>query len=265
MNVLRPLILSFALALGANASHAWEVPANPDPTTIINEAMADAVQGRPVDAAQKHLWYHENAIRLSPEHVQVRLTVALEEWVKLARRHAPAMQDILSVRERAIERVKGLDQQQLNDAMTEVVRINEALGDAASTRDTFLALAQRDSRQAARFWMYALPALTELNDHALANAFLHLPSVLTAINSQFASMTQGGNLSPVQRAAVMTQVSQYMDLTLARLVWVLVKSQRQPEAEDVAQRGKKMLGDTTATPLLDRALRGERPPVAATN
>jgi len=259
MKAFRHLTLSLALTLGASLAHGWEPPANPDPDIIVNEALADAAQGRPADAAQKHLWYHDNAVRLKPAHAQIRLTVVMEEWVALARRYPPAMQDLLRVRARAAERAKALDAG-LVDAFTEVIRINEQLGDAESTRSLYADLGKRDETVAARFWLFALPAMAELQDHALAYSYLQVDKVLQTMEAQYKAAYRQPAMNSDHRAQLEAQTNRYLDLTLARVVWVLLKSDQASQAQDVARKGRELMGQGKPTPLIDAALRGEALP-----
>lgn len=259
MQAFRSLTLSLALLISANLAHGWEPPANPDPDLIVNEAFADSALGRFADAAQKHVWYHENAVRLKPVHAQVRLTVVLEEWVALARKYPPAMQDLLKARGRAIEQVKAVDRQ-LNDAFTEVVRINEMLGDAQSTRDVFADLGQRDETKAARFWLFALPAIAAAQDHGVAYRYLQVDKVMEALEAQYTVALNQPGINAEQRALVQGQAGRYVDLTVARVIWVLLKSEQDAAAQDVARRGRALLKAAGPTPLIDAALRGEALP-----
>lgn len=262
MKAFRPLAWALALLLTAGAARAWSPPANPDPDVIVNEALADAAHGRFAEAAQKHVWYHDNAVRLKPSHAQIRLTFVLEEWIALARRYPPAMQDILHARSRAIERVQaaGAD---LNEAFTEVVRINEMLGDAESTRAVYADLGKHDETLAARFWLHALPALAKLQDHALAFRYLQVDMVLETIESQVKAMNSQPGVSADDRAMLVKQMGGYLDLTLARVIWVLKASDRPQVADDVAKRGRALLGPAVPTPMIDTAVRGDALPASA--
>eukprot|EP00042_Codosiga_hollandica_P005651 m.940103 g.940103 ORF g.940103 m.940103 type:complete len:72 (+) comp251214_c0_seq1:2-217(+) len=66
-------------------------------------------------------------------------------------------------------------------------------------------------------------------------------------------------MPPAQRASMQAQMAGYVDLTFARVIWVLTKSQRAGEAQEVARRGKALLGAGIATPLIDAALLGGSP------
>lgn len=265
MHALRPLIVSLALLGSTSLAFSWEPPANvTDPDVIVNEAFSDAVDGKLADAAQKHVWYHENSIRLKPETVQVRLTFVLEEWVKLARRYPPAMQDLLRARDKAAQRVlaatAGGD---IVEPLTEVARINEMLGDADSTRRLYAELGQRDETQAARFWLFALPALAATQDHALAMRYLQVNKVFETLDGQLASLRNAPSLNPEMRSQLQAQAMRHVDLTVARMIWVLMKSNRSEVAQDVARRGRALFQAGAAMPLIDAALRGEPLPNSA--
>lgn len=255
MQALRLLLLSMALMASNPAAWAWEPPAQVDPDVIANEAFSDAVDGKLADAAQKHLWYHQNSVRLKPMTAQVRLTFVLEEWVKLARRYPPAMQDLLRTRDLAADRVLSM-QGDLVDAFTEVVRINELIGDADSTCRVYAALGRRDETLAAKFWLFAVPAMAQKQDHALALRYLQVDKVLETLQGQLSSLRQATGLDPDTKAMLQGQANRHIDLTVARIVWVLLQSSLPERANDVATRGKALLGSNIPTPQTDAALRG---------
>jgi hypothetical protein len=261
MQALRFLIVSIGLLAYTGSAFCWTPPANVDPDVVVNEAFSDAVHGKLMDAAQKHVWYHQNAVRLKPETVQVRLTVVLEEWVKLARRYPPAMQDLLLMRDLATKRVIAADGD-IVEPFTEVVRINELLGDANSTRLMYAELGKRDETLAARFWLFALPALAETQDHATALRYLQVNEVMQSIEAQLVEFRSSPELNTEQKAALEAQATRHIDLTVARIVWVLMKAGRPDVAQDVARRGRDILQHGGNTPLIDAALRGDALPAA---
>lgn len=259
MQAIRRLALTLALFGASSWALAWEPPANPDPDVIVNEALADTAYGRFADAAQKHVWYHENAVRLKPEHAQIRLSVVLEEWMVLASKYPPALEDLKRMRNRAAERVNGLGPE-LVPAFTEVVRINEALGDPASTRDVYAELGRRDPPSAARLLLFALPALAAVGDHQTAFSYLQIDKVMEAVEGQLALSKKPAGINAEQRAQMQAQISRFVDLTLARVVWVLVQQKHPEAAQDLARRGNTLLEGADKAPLIAAALRGDALP-----
>lgn len=50
---------------------------------IRKEAKADTRAGRYEDSLAKHVWYHQNALKIDRSFCAVRLTFDLGDWVKL--------------------------------------------------------------------------------------------------------------------------------------------------------------------------------------
>jgi hypothetical protein len=262
MQALRPLIVSLALLASAGLALGAEPAPSSDPITVLNQALANASDDKLADAAKQHLWFHDNAVRLAPSTAELRLTFALQEWVKLARRYPPALEDLHRVRDAAAERVIAL-KTDVTEPFLEVVRINEILGEPQSTRRVFAELGQRDETQAARFLLFALPALAETQDHLLALRYLQVNQVLQTVEGQLNAMRNMQGQNPQAKASLDVQRGRYFDLTIARVVWVLMKSSMPDQAKDVARRGKALLQAEGATPLTDAALRGD--PLPASN
>jgi hypothetical protein len=43
----------------------WKPPANPDPSQILHEAVADTRNGQHADALAKFLWFHHHATSMT--------------------------------------------------------------------------------------------------------------------------------------------------------------------------------------------------------
>src|SRR5262245_14212562 len=100
-------LLGFLIAASCATAHgAWKPPANPDPSKILAEAQADARAGRNADALAKHLWFHNNALKIQSTLYGVRLSFALGSWMDLAMQYPPAMQALTRTRDQAGARLR---------------------------------------------------------------------------------------------------------------------------------------------------------------
>jgi hypothetical protein len=259
-------ILGGLLALGFAASHAampaWEPPPGATGQQVLHEARKDAEEGRFAAAAEKHLWFHEHVLEREPAMSGVRVSFALSDWAMLARRHAPAMAQLLAVRDRAFAQIDdgGWAGQR---ALSEVIHINHYLGgQRESTRDAFARFARRDPVLAERELMDALPALIQLNEFDLASRHLRVPTAVGRVESVYQTLQQAAlsRLSDGERAALLRSQQRVVDVQLARVVLVLSKQGRDAEAEQVLARGRALLGPEASVHHMTEALRGIAPP-----
>ena len=88
------LVSVLLLGSATVSAQQWVPPDNPDPNEIWDEAEADVQEGRLDLAAEKYLWFHENALMYQPSLSGVRLSYALGDWRDLADKYRPAMQDM---------------------------------------------------------------------------------------------------------------------------------------------------------------------------
>lgn len=95
------LILSSQLAFSK-----WEPPANPDPEKILREAGKDVRANNYKIALDKHVWFHNNALKFRQSLYGVRLSFALSDWLDLANKYEPAMMALKNTRDLACENAK---------------------------------------------------------------------------------------------------------------------------------------------------------------
>jgi hypothetical protein len=261
MNRLRTLVLCCALLAAGGQAVGADARLQSDPIAVLNQAMADSANGRLQESAQNHLWFYENAARVAPQTAELRLTFALHEWVKLARRYPPALNDLHRIRDAAAEKVLS-GSPDIAQPFLEMVRINEMLGEAQETCRVYAQLGERSETTAAQFLLYALPAIAQSGQHLLALRYLQVDQVLQTLAAQLASMQNISGLSPEEKAMVESQRDRFIDLTVARVVWVLKSSSMPDQASAAASRGKDLLKSSRGTPLIDAALKGEPLPPA---
>ena len=112
MKVSSSFLLSLFLAV-AVARAEWTPPAKPDPSKILQEAARDVTAQRYEEALEKHVWYHENALKIEPAQYGVRLSFALSAWHRLGLVYPPALEKLTSIRdenERTLREAHGTDE-----------------------------------------------------------------------------------------------------------------------------------------------------------
>jgi hypothetical protein len=256
-------LLACSLLIGQALAEDWTPAADVSARQVLNDARRDAQAGRLAEAAQKHFWFHERGLERDPSMVGVRMSFALADWVALARRHPPAMAQLLAVRDRALT---GLDagEWQGQRALSEAISINNYLGGQhESTRDAFARFADRDPVLAESELMDALPALVALNEFDLASRHLRVDSLMPRLEMAHRSLIDAsiGRMSENQRQAMLRNLQRGTDLKLARLVLVLAKTGRHADAEQVIARGRALLGEDASLHHMTAALAGRTPPL----
>lgn len=99
-------VLLAGATLAAEPTGEWAPPDPPDPRQILNEARDDRDAGRYALALQKHVWYHENALKYQQSQYGVRLSFALYAWRRLASLYPPALEKMELIRDQAADRVR---------------------------------------------------------------------------------------------------------------------------------------------------------------
>ncbi|MDJ0938341.1 MAG: hypothetical protein QNJ00_01125 [Woeseiaceae bacterium] len=154
--VLAVVLLCIAIpALGNDA--AWSPPENPDPRAILDEARADRHAGRYAESLAKHVWFHDNALKLDRALAGVRLSFALSDWKQLADRYPPALARMREIRDRDERRV--MENKADYNAFHDAVRLNEYLKETDRTVHLFRWLDENDPELAERSFSVARDTL----------------------------------------------------------------------------------------------------------
>lgn len=103
--------------------------------TVLADARSFASQGMYEEALQKHIWYHENALKYAETAASFRLTFALNSWVLLGEKYPKAKEALAKIRDGALTKLKADPK---DDALfAEVEAINFALKDMKAARDLY--------------------------------------------------------------------------------------------------------------------------------
>ena len=156
-----------------------------DAAEQVMQSLQRAIQaqraGDHATALREHLFIHADCGH--DDHVANNLRgFALYEWGRLCDTYPPAREALVAVRDEEVRRLLAGEAvlRSFNDGLQasrwrEVARINETLGDMASTYHTFVALLDVLPEEAKRGSHIALPALIAHGDFALAGRFLPDP------------------------------------------------------------------------------------------
>lgn len=248
-------LISYALPVLGLADD-WTPPDNPDPQAILSEASVDAREQKYETALAKHVWFHENALRINPAMSGVRLSFALASWEELGREYPPALEKLKSIRDSLEERVKkGED---MRSGFHDLAAINRTLKEDSRTAESFRQLDAHNPKAAKVAFHFVKAALVKDQAYELyvkyvdpQRDFLQMKH-LYELNLQMAKDPKFG-----------AHLAEFGEKTFrngsATLVAVLAVNDRKAEAEEIAALAKKALDDAQFQKELDSALAGKVP------
>jgi len=263
VRIVLGFMLTVVLSVGAQAD--WKSGANPDPRRILHEAREDTAAGRYEDALAKHLWFHENALKLAPELDGVRLSFALAYWSHLGASYPPALERLRRIRDDLGEDIRNAKETRAADArpaFNEFVAINKELGEDDGTVALFLWLEANKPPLAKVAYDLAESALIAANEYALCGRYLDATTFPRLLSTREKSMTEAaaaGRLSPDDLNRFNEFVETVFALKTATLVALLVRNNRKAEAQQIVLGAQKVRGDAVFREHLAKALKGEVP------
>lgn len=246
------LIVPFAMLMTLAAVPAM-VLAEPDPSQVLREAESLARAGKYEEALQKHIWYHENALRIDPAQYGVRLSFALAAWVELGEKYPKARQALVDIRDRTAKQVEetGGPRSRFHD----VASIDEYLKDSATTAAVFREVAARHPEEAKEIYPLAEEALFSAGNFALCAAMT--PDSMARfdeISEARTSLIDSGKDSPRPDGLKAFAEQKFAGQT-TRLVTILAAAGRRDEAGRIRDAALKVQSDAPLRDALDQALR----------
>jgi hypothetical protein len=237
----------------------WTPPPDADPHAILDEARDDRAAMRYEDALARQVWFHRNALAIEPSLVGVRTSYALEDWIRLARRYAPAMAALRAERDLAATEVRcGPD---LQESFRDAAAINRALDDDASTRELFLVVESRAPDLARKRYRDAQAALIATGDYARCGHYLDPDRQLDEAIGMHERLKVPASLEDdVETAQMIEEIREgHFAREAGTIVAVLVLSGRMDDARRIARRLEALERPGPLKAVLERALEGELP------
>lgn len=251
------IALYFIFSLGNTIkADDWKPPANPNPSTILNEARDDARQGKHETALAKHVWYHENALSIDLAQTGVRLSFALSDWQQLGAAYPPALAKLKSIRDKQ-EKLLLEEQGDLN-SFVDMSAINRTLDDLGKTKKVFEELDAKNPKLAAQVFEQAKPALLEAKAYKLFMKYVDPKADYKRLANFYDRMKQlnlGGRFAEEQTDF---QNKKFAN-DVATLVAVLTIEGNKAAAETIAVAAKQKLDDPDFHEALIDALDGTVP------
>jgi tetratricopeptide (TPR) repeat protein len=140
----------------------------------LEDANRLAANGDYAAALSKHVWFHENALKIRPSYYGVRLSFALSYWIELGKKYPKALEKLKEIRDSKTQRL--LKGERSRDLFHDVSSINEYLQAFQSTADLFKELDTTDPKFASTIYDLADAALLSCREFGLAKKYLGDPN-----------------------------------------------------------------------------------------
>ena len=244
------LILAFVLA----SFQDWTPPDNPQPQAILNEARANVLAKNYEDALAKHVWFHENALEISPALTGVRLSFALSSWERLAQKFPPALKMLNEIRDKTEkELIENLDDAKALRLFQDVAAIDRTLGKNEKTSELFIELSQADGDLAKRFFQIARDALFEAEEYKTIIKFMDPDKEVERIKRMFDLQSKAPVRDPRAKALLAEISQQRLIKESAQLVAVLALDDQEEKAKEISVKCVSIAN----TPELKRRLKSK--------
>ncbi len=146
-----------------------------------------ALESRFAEALREYVWFHEHALEHQLSQYGVRLSFALNDWMRLAAEYPPALRKLQSIRDRKtsiLEQGKGS-----HSLFHDVVAINEALEEPHKSFELLKKLESANRVLANECGTLAIDAVLSAGDFAMAQR--HWPRAENALLEFSESLNDG--------------------------------------------------------------------------
>lgn len=213
----------------------------PDLWAVLTEARQLKQKGDYANALKKHVWLHENAMRIDSSFVGVRLSFALSDWITLGEKYPEARKKLVEVRDTTAKRLRNgeLDFSLFMD----VEAIDQHLKEPAHVCGLFKELHHSHPEFAAQCYHVMGDVLMAQGEFKLCRLYTKNPEVeVTSLTARRADLIA---FAEKQTGSAKTSMTQAADRMFTRgvthLVNVLIANDELEEAEKVHQQGLRVL------------------------
>jgi hypothetical protein len=148
--------------------------AEDDPGRALEDARRLAQEGDYEGALAKHVWFHENALKINSGYYGVRLSFALTYWIELGSKYPKALEKLKSIRdEKMATFARGEGTRPL---FHDIESINESLGEKSATVDLFKKLEAANPKYGLDLYDIADEALLQAGEYELAKKCMGDPA-----------------------------------------------------------------------------------------
>jgi hypothetical protein len=254
----RFLMAGVVVILSSQALAEWQPPEKPEPSTILDEAQRDTRAGRYDDALAKHVWYHENALKHEPAQSGVRRSYALADWLELGKKHPPALAKLEAYRQEGRKRVlASKEKKEVFEPFADFAAISRYLEKDQEIVELFEDLDEKHPELAPRAYIVADDALIAAGKFELCGKYLNGDKLIAGRIYLLEHDRERGK-NP-RYARQLAHSEETFRREAATTVAILVKCNREEEAERVAEMARTAWDDAELREVLEKALKGELP------
>lgn len=230
---------------------------DPKPLDVLTEAQELARAGKYEEALQKHLWYHDNALRIDRGQGGVRLSFALSYWLELGKKYPKAMDALLKIRDKKTKELElGVGS---FDHFHEVFAINRYLEQNEKTRELFKFLDKHHPAVAMLCFHVAKNLLAESHDYELCGKYIKDPMDefrrIKEMRTLDLNMKFGGDAD--EQHKIYTE-NRFIQETSA-LIEILSGAGRDVEATRVKEQALAVVDNAQIREAIDKAIARAKP------
>jgi len=237
-------------------SDEWTPPKNPDPQAILGEARGDAMALQYKTSLAKHVWFHENVLKIDPSYYGVRLSFAISHWVELGKKYPPALTKLKAIRDEATKKV--IADKDIRELFHDMESINQHLDEHHKTVETFKTLDEKQPKKAEKVFDLAQAALVIGKEYKICGKYISFENALSNVVQEFQSgkkMVADGLVG----ASHLDYVNKKFTSDATLLVAILSVNDRKDEAKDFAESVRSELEDKEFHQALENSLKGVVP------
>lgn len=242
--------------MSAPVESDWTPPVDPDLQEILHGAQIDSMEKRYTVALAKHLWFHQNALRIDGSMSGVRLSFALSYWYRLGQEYPPAMEKLKEARD--VAKAEVLAGTKVFESFHDFSAINKTLGEDDETRRLFVWLDQQSENTAKKIFHVAMPALIKAEELQLCGKYLE-PKRSYDLSKNLFRMDRASTRSEEHREMQIDFTKKRFANSVSILIGLLVVNNRFDEAKEIMVDAKKEWLDASFHSALDMALCGHVP------
>jgi hypothetical protein len=257
----KPLTILLCLTFSTFVFAGWTPPTKPDPRTIINEAYADTAAGRFEDSLVKHVWFHENVLKIDEGFYGVRLSYALADWVKLGKKYPPAFEKLRSIRDQNEADIRAARLAGRFPIFSDYEAINEYLNEETKTKDLFVWLDAQKPKLAKELYGQAQTALIKAKEYKLCGKYIESDSAYDAIlkSDKLTRDVAKTYAAKKRRSELDSFADRKFTFNTTTLIALLTINDRKSEADSIAAKAKKENVTAKFAGQVEQALQGKVP------
>jgi len=252
------IFLLFLLIAMTNQSFGdWTPPKNIDLRQVLDSAYDDRKNNNYKDALSKHIWFHDNALKINSSFYGVRLSYALSAWVELSNVYSPALEALEALSTRTERLVKDSGKC-CRDAFHDYVSINRELGRENKVVELFKWMDANNPIAAKRNYDLAQPALISQREYILCGKYISPENDYSKLKEMYKTNSDMAK-DPRLGAEMKSFADDSFVNGVTTLVAILTLNGQTEEAASIAEQSLSIMMGEIYEAELNKALSGKVP------